>query len=650
MASHGRWTLLVLLLVAGPVGASGGTNDLHVEGGITVRGTAALLGDLSLSLAGPALVADADEVRKRGLLLEGAQTARLVNAPLEVFVVRGPTGGLVNASRAAAQHVVTQTDVQGIVSFISAGEGPALYRVLGPLGRELTLQVEEANAVHLTAPALLDRRPNGGFLGHAPKVDGQPIGSSAPVMMGQAPGITSWHLEDGYAAVLFDGEFRVGSGAAAPVWKTGRFLNESASTFDPVTGTGRYVYDHLVLLVESPDGRVQTPGGWGLAATRLQGHLDGEAAWAGVDAKLTADGEPLPYDPELLLLRGRLALEANVQGSEVSWFVEGPVEFLAADGVPWIERGPGAALAATTLLALALSLFTDLGRSLLTFVVGSHTPKLLKAKPLGNDLRRQMLRVIHEQQPIRQTDLVTATGASKTTVAYHLRILLAHDLLQTELDRGVGQRNTTFMLNSNSMHFITAGVADFLGATPTAQARTAPNVVASRALAAVNSNPLRRAMFDALREHGPMDFAALRDRLVASGAVEKLPQSSASHHLQQLVTAGALAESRVDRRKIYAANVDPSMVRAEQYRRFLEQEDALELVESLVEGGPATREELRARLVGAGLSDRQAARHCSRARHLAGMHILDVGEDGRYRPAAFLAGIPRNPRGKTDGA
>ncbi len=636
-----RWVVLALLAACTTVSAS--TESIDVQGVVTVRGTTDLDGQLALVVAAAGLVvADVDELRNHGLRLEGDNMiARLINAPLEIVSVRTPAGTLVNTTRAGDQTTLAEQPVPGAASLlpntVAAGQ-PALHRVLGAAGAELEFQINEASSLHLAPPAPLDPQTDGGVLGHVTNVGGHPLGNQRLSMRTSMPGTESWTLESRYAAILLGGEVRLGTGDGAPTWKTGRFLNHNASTYDPVTGTGRYVYDYHVLVIEADRGHAWAAGGLNIAATRVNGQLNGQAAWAGVDADLLADGERLPYDPELLLLGGNLVLQASIQDRHGSWYVEGPVHLLAADGVTWFQAPQAVALALTTALALFLSLLTDAGRSLLTFLVGRSTPGLVKAKPLDNQLRRQMLRVIHERQPIRQTDLIDATGASKTTVAYHLRILLAHDILQTELDKAAGQRNTTFMLNSNSMHFVTQGVASFLGIKDPADAEPT-DVVASRALAAINSSPLRRAMFKVLQENGPLDFASLKEKLLAGGQIEKLPQSSASHHLQQLVAAGALGERRVNRRKVYAVNINPDAVRATQYKRFLQQEDALDVVACLQAHGPATREELRQRFTEQGLPPRKAASRVTKARQLARMHILHLDQDGRYQPAAFLKNV-----------
>lgn len=369
-------------------------------------------------------------------------------------------------------------------------------------------------------------------------------------------------------------------------WATGRWLNASRSAIDPVTGSGRYVFDNVVVVAEGRGGQIvwEAPGGWAFALTRLSGGLAGDAAWTGVDATVRAAGRPLPADIELFHLRGDLELEATF-GEAAHWTVAGEATFVAVDGRLTAAAGAAAVAGGLGLAALAWMLWSRGG---LAFLLGRTGARLAKADPLASPGRRRVLAAIHGLQPASRSVLQEATGLSRTAVAYHLRILVAYEILQVAPGRpgaDAGDRAATYVLNSGSMSF---HLADGL---PAGTEAGGDGVLVSQALAAANSHPVRRRLYAMLLAMGRADFPTLASAWEAQGH-GPLPQSSATHHLQMLVRAGAVGVARQGHRKVYTPSVDPDQVRVEQYRRFLRQARGLDVVRALGRQGPLEERDL----------------------------------------------------------
>ncbi len=413
--------------------------------------------------------------------------------------------------------------------------------------------------------------------------------------------------------------------------EAGRNLNASRSLIDPTTGSGRYVYDNWVLLVTSGRTDVTSDGlDWHLAATRVQGTLDGTARWQGIVGAVAVNGTRTADDPETLEVQGDLRISSNLRSAPIRWNLGGEAVRVGLDNEPfWQSTATVAGLGALTalgLLAIAL-------RGMATVVLGRSTPGLLKAS-LDSPSRRRILQAIHAHQPVRPADLPRLTGMTRSTLRYHLRVLDAHDVLQAHVPAGESRRVATLMLNSGSHAFHTTGTATLVEDVP-------GTVRADEALGTAHGHPLRRALCDALLEHGPGDFQTLRDRLRAAGVEADLQQRTASYHLIKLCKAGAIASKWMDGRKVNEANLDPTAVRAEQYRRYLHQQGALDLVQALTSQS-MPRDDVLHHLQQRHHSRRTASRVLA---DLVAVAILEPTSSNRYRlspPLRTVAPTLRN--------
>jgi DNA-binding transcriptional ArsR family regulator len=553
----GLATLLVLAVqVAAPVSAA----TQPVTGTLEAAGPATLLGENSF-------VAEVDGALYQGtgggsfrLDAAGAR-ATYVNVPRMVFVTPGIVGDgdLVPLQ----EEVLGSADVAGLT--FSASGPDTEVRFQGDGG-----PIE----LDLAATPTLRAGPGAGSPAGPPLHGVQTVqGHVAPLPpAGWLDGFTMPSVAWGQPFVAFLMGGTVRSSPTGPDWPTGHWVNQTRSHVDPATGSGVIVFDNRIVLVEGRGGLLQWTddgAGWTMAAAALHGQLHGDVAWTGVEADLTAGGNPLSVDPRLLHMRGDLELGARFDGSS-QWRVDGEAHFIAVDGGPDLTAvGAAAAAAGVGLLAALASLFTEPGRALLAFLLGRHG-RLRKAAPLRSPSRRRVLEAIHVHQPVRVTELRTATGLSRTSLAYHLRVLLAYNVVQ-EAAGTAGGRNACFVLNSGSLDFAIAVPP----AAPQSEAR------AMEALAVANSHPVRRSLYEAVRDHGPTDFAGMNAARRQAG-LPAFAQSSATHHLQQLLAAGALVATRDGKRKVYAVALRDDEARVEQYRRFLRQMAALDLVRSLL--------------------------------------------------------------------
>jgi DNA-binding transcriptional ArsR family regulator len=585
-----------------------------VEGHLASTGPTRILGDNALRLEAAALLLqDGPDQSAFGMGAEAAEGTLIL---VQTQQMRLP-GAWTDPVR-GDEHLLDHGDFNGLLTFRApAGLTKPVVRILAT-GEPLGLDLSASHDVAIGSVGPLDPADRDTSLASSATLLGQ---STRPSDEGSYVTGLPTHLQwtQPFVAFLSGGVVSLPDGTT---WTSGRFLNESASAIDPATGTGRYVYDHYIVAVTGRGASLALSGDplpWTAPSSALAGALDGDVSWTGVDADVRSGGERLPSDPELFQLRGHLDLVASF--AEVDdWQVSGQATFINVDGESF-PVAVGATAAGAGVVAGLLLFLSEPGRGLLAFLLGRHTPRLVKAAPLGNPSRQRILKVIHTQQPVRITELRAATGLTKTALSYHLRILLAYEVIQrTKGDTG---RNTAFMLNSGSLAFRVFGDTD-------EPAVHDEGFLASEALAAVNSHPVRRSMHEIVQEHGPLDFEGINRERVRRGE-EPLAQSSATHHLQILERAQALQARRDGRRKLYTAAIDAREARVEQYRRFLGQVRGTAIVHALGQG-PATAEDVLARMPAAGRTERRTLER------LRALGLVEFDPSRRtYELAGFLA-------------
>lgn len=362
-----------------------------------------------------------------------------------------------------------------------------------------------------------------------------------------------------------------------------------------VGATSRWQSRVLVVSGSVAPAQALDGAGWAHSVERLDARLDGDLLLANAQGTGSLNGTPLPSGFHLFQAMGSFQAAADYTGTDGSWQVDGAPRFLALDARAVL---PAAALATSAvglgILAGLLAFASGRLPELAGLLVG-RVRRLAKADAFASPTRRRVLQTLHEHQPAALPDLQRRTGLSRTALSYHLRVLVAYDLVQTRLPVDSSRRNRVFMINSNSLAFD-------LPPQPQADAPVAADV----ALAAVNSHGERRWIFDAVHQNGPLDYRRLA-ALRAEAGRPPLPQSSASYHLSMLVKARALDEAWRDGRKEYSAAIDAAAAQLEQYRRLLRQAGALDAVRRLSRSEPAADDRAVDRLVKLGLAERKGA-------------------------------------------
>lgn len=415
---------------------------------------------------------------------------------------------------------------------------------------------------------------------------------------------------------------------------TGRELNLSRSAVDPMTKSGRYVYDNRILVIRGDAVQLAPAGvGMSISARKADGHLEGRGAWHGLKGESNLANSTLPAAQDTLNAAGSFEVHAWSSSHATEWQVEGVASSLLVNLVPLLQQPAalvGGAAVGLTLLALLLG---EQLRSGLTFVLGRSTPGILKARPLKSRTRRAILEIIHEHQPVTFAHLQEATGYARGTLRYHLRVLSSCELLQALLPTDQAKKNITYALNSNSLLFKTEGIGTLPGKEVSKDLRP------GKVLACINSSPVRRAIYDHLLEHGEADLDAIRSHVLGRGLASSWPRSTASHQLRVLENARAIVSIRRNRKKVYAANLDPKDARARQYAHYLESHGFAWLAERLHANGSMTLEELWSAQENSNPGSRQQLRHD--LEHLTAAAFISYDATTRRyrleRPLASLA-------------
>jgi DNA-binding transcriptional ArsR family regulator len=352
------------------------------------------------------------------------------------------------------------------------------------------------------------------------------------------------------------------------VWATGPGERTDVVR-DPATGSrfesqARHV---AVLQLSESTVNVGTPAAWSAIAKRAIAHVEGEIVWTGATSQLMAGSNPVPPDDDILHVKGTVNVGARLDEESHVWQVDGDAQFVGVNGVPVVGalvQGVGVAAGAIALVAAVLF---AAGRDLITFVVGRSTPRLVKARPLGNGTRRGIMREIHRTQAITAPQLALRLDKSPATIRYHLRILESFDFLDCS-GRDGARRDRIYFLNSGSF----GAPSDY-----------APGSRGRRAVVAIASHPARRALFEAVARQPGATYAAL-EALIAKADGTAPSRSTASDHLRFLVDAGAINEERQGRWKTYWPRIQMTQLRMTQYEQYLRHERLQGLFSRLAAG------------------------------------------------------------------
>jgi DNA-binding transcriptional ArsR family regulator len=359
-------------------------------------------------------------------------------------------------------------------------------------------------------------------------------------------------------------------------------------------------------------------------AAAFSGHVDGDVVWTRVASNLDLDGKRIEPENDILHVEGTLATEGRATEAGIEWRITGTVERLSIDtALVWAAVGVGSA---TALLAALGQYLLHAVRAFATLVLGRNAPRGLKMAPLASAARVRILRTIHVLQAPNLTDLARQTGLSRGTLRYHLRILLANEILQVHraLDR---PKLAVYSLNSSSLDIPLHGGSD----TRDVDDPTRPRPTAADALAAILTHSIRRRAFEILEEK-PLTMSELRTQLCLLGP-GRPALSSVKEHLKHLVACGAVRRGGPSKRPTYQTTLDLDETFAHQYRRFLAQTGLLETFSSIV---------TRSTPVAAPGHERRASERggdTRLVRHLLDLGIVTEARPGILQPAPGIARV-----------
>lgn len=429
-----------------------------------------------------------------------------------------------------------------------------------------------------------------------------------------------------FQGALFGHALEVHPSSESMDWPVGRILNETRTTVDPASESGRIVWDTWIVHIACMNARSAFNGSPPVQflATGINGRIDGDFVWRGVEAR--AEIARLPFDEENHILQalGYLSFQADLREDKVHWQVNGTIDALVADTVP-VNLPPTAVVGSAAAFLIALGLFWESIRGALTFVLGRATPTLVKANVFGNDTRRGIIRALQEAPVATVGDLMEATAKSRASVRYNLRILTAHAVLQAHRS-SILPKLEVYSLNSDSLRVSLTGEEP-----PTAAANE--KVVLAEALAVIFTNEIRQSIFQFLEENPGRNRREIGDHLTTT-LERQIPSSTLHDHIQLLLESGAVTRCPTRSREAFKARFTIQTVQEEQLKRFLEATGMMDALRQAI--SPETIHKRR----------RPRAKPL---RRLEAMGLVETAPGGHYRaPAVLRARLERIVRGVTN--
>lgn len=596
---------LLSALLLPPAGAVSIDDSFRATGSVHLEGQGSLVWDAK------AVALHAGDDDQELQIAVSSADLRVVTVRDVVVTQRDPAGGDRSSREKLGEWQVAERSVEGtMVLTLEASQ----HGVLRILSTEQALRVPVNASRVSVAPlgtSLAESRDT--VFGNVGDVDGHSIRLLGPYTLA-SPLATLGTLEEivllasGGALLLPDG---------TRMELNGRHLNTELSRRDPATNSSIDVYDSTVLVIESARLDLGGLAAWQLAATGLDGTFDGRAVWHGVTGTVRMQAN-VAENPEVLELHGRFDLSGEIvsrQGG--AWSVRGEADRVAVDLEPVLAVDVEAVVGSLTVMGILVGALVY-GRELLAFAVGRLT------EPLTSRTRRDILKVVHERQPVGLPELREATGLARSTLRYHLRVMESAQVLQALGHAGRG-RNNTYVLNSGSLMFR----SDLL------DAGTSDGVVVGDALSAASTHPVRRALYRHLVHSGPSNLDRLQS-VAAEARGGSIAPSTISYHLRILTQAGLVWCNWQNGRKRYGACIDDAEARRHQYRLFLGRRDWKDAINALLPG-PLPEQQVVDTLVRGGHSPRRAR---DAVRSLCGLAVLeDVGD--RIGIHATVAGALR---------
>jgi DNA-binding transcriptional ArsR family regulator len=621
----GRWFLLAVGLLA-------------VTSGYATDQRASLAGTMSTTGSAEWVAAGFADLGTASLFVQDATNdgvaqvscgnglATLWNIPLEEFRIMRGTEPEVRFTRALEGEPHARVKVTQLAWAIQANTTAFMASASSVLD---VVRLTEPATVSIDGPRPVGRASFHSPTGHVGAVDDVPTQPSEQAAWLRIPDATRIAMPSGMSTAHFGGTWTGDTPKEIRDWPQGHGLNESRTLVDPVTGSGRLIYDTWFVHLSCSHATVALTPSFPLdVRTRsLQGVMAGDFQWNGVQSNLSLGGAPLQPESHILQVFGDVRFEGHVEGHTMEWALQGEVDAVQVDTLPvtWHVVAAGGGIA---LLSLLGRYVVQAVRAGVTIVLGRATPSLVKADVLASRSRTTILRAIHEQQLVTVADLVRSTGLSRSSVRYHIRILLAHEILQ-EHTAASRKKLGAYALNSQSLH---VPLDTHPESGTFAAAETSPS--AAEASTAIHTHSLRTSIFAVIRDQG---YASMQDlqRSLRQHVGRGVARRTIGDHVAHLKAAGAIESSRRGRRLVYRARLDPEQIRIQQYRRFLRAVRLSEPMEILWRHAPLDAQAMEAEFSKHLRRGKRATK--SIIKRLQALGLVDTQPGGMLLPAATIA-------------
>ncbi len=550
--------------------------DFIVQGRTEYNGTYGLDAELSgiihhspLSVGNVALTIDA----------VGAQL-RVVNFPLILTQTTpdSPPGDNRVVTRPPPEEYQNKT-FTGVVHLLEQSEKLASYRVL-PLDEAKTYgaPLRGVGGVYVSAPFNMLDHPQVDWTDFGTENQHHAVYPRGYTGLMQIPGVAESPLTGDFYVFLYGGAFELAhANGTVETVRTGRWLNEAQSTSDPLGWSRNDVYDRWVLILEAKSATVTLGGpdmgAWLLAARSVEGTLEGDIAFHGVEGRLVVDGKEQQPRQNLTQIIGSLEVQVEYGAQSSRWKVEGEGSFVGIDAqtVASSLGGLGVALkvaAGATLFATLVVPFWSLLHKGVGLVVGRVT-----RDPLANPVRARLMRAVALQPGITRMELAEQVGISRGNARYHLEVLVSSKAVVVEQPGKI----PTYMLNDGSFHF---QMERFDG----------DRVVARKVVSLLTG--WRRRIVGALQRHGELDYEGFC-QICLKEDYRGPSRSAFTRHAHQLAEQGILRR-KVSEGRVYwslAVDVTPLQGRTRGFRLAMKN-DLQGVYEVIAECGAVTVDEL----------------------------------------------------------
>jgi len=276
-----------------------------------------------------------------------------------------------------------------------------------------------------------------------------------------------------------------------------------------------------LLVVGVPSEATLTGPAWSPRVRSIQGSVQGAIALVGTEGTAWINGTKHDGKGVLLQATGDFQIRGGyATDGRADWTITGDVERFVIDGETRWAAPAGAVLGSLFIVAVAWKI--------LALVLGAN-----RADPLSSSTRKRMLRLIASRPGITRIELVEALGVTRHTVAFHVRNLLTHELIDVYKEG----RYEHYQLDSGSLRL---------------RIPVEGGIVNLRRVLAATQHPIRKEIYERLR--------GARRAMTYDQLLQDWPQapraSLLSFHVKRLEDAGAIRRARHQGRTLLEATVD----------------------------------------------------------------------------------------------